>query len=197
MWNDYFYQIQKKYSMRLSTKEPLVIRLDGKNITKNKAVNLIDNYTGSFRYAMEKTVEYFTTKYNCIAIFGSDEMNFIFTEPMELMEDLDIDKTNHSNEVISLFSQYVYDYFNQFDQHKKVFWHAKCFSIPKEKMNSYIKYRSTSIKNVMTTYFLKIKNEKFKERFFRDDTEAVPCGYNITRSEATLHSSLFTIHSSL
>lgn len=158
MWNDYFYQIQKKYSMRVSIKEPLVIRLDGKNVTKNKSIDLMNNYTGSFFDALEKTVEYFTWKYNALAIFGSDEVSFIFTNPMKLMEDMSTEKSNHSQEIISVFSQYIYDYFNQFDQHKKVFWHAKCFSIPKEKINSYIKYRSTSIKNVLVTYFLKTKN---------------------------------------
>mgnify|MGYP001146026664 CR=1 FL=1 len=30
MWNSYFFQIQSKYSMRVSFKNPLVIRLDGK-----------------------------------------------------------------------------------------------------------------------------------------------------------------------
>lgn len=160
MWNDYFYQIQKKYSMRLSTKEPLVIRLDGKNVTKNKEIDLINQYKGSFLEALEKTVKHFTAKYHCMAIFGSDEISFVFTNPMILMEDIDTDKDNHSNEVISVFSQYIFDYFNQFDKHKKVFWHAKCFSIPKDKINSYIKYRSASIKNVMITYFLKTKNVK-------------------------------------
>lgn len=36
MWNSYFFQIQSKYSMRVSFKNPLVIRLDGKDVTKNK-----------------------------------------------------------------------------------------------------------------------------------------------------------------
>ena len=125
------------------------------------------NFEDSFLYAMEKTVQYFTTKYHCMAIFGSDEVSFIFENPMILLKDLDTQKDNHSNEVISLFSQYVYDYFNKFDKHKKVFFHAKGFSIPKEKVTSYIKYRSTSIKNVMVTYFLKRK-QVLKEAKLQD-----------------------------
>ena len=35
MWNSYFFQIQSKYSMRVSFKNPLVIRLDGKDVIKN------------------------------------------------------------------------------------------------------------------------------------------------------------------
>ena len=44
MWNSYFFQIQSKYSMRVSFKNPLVIRLDGKDVTKNKKYDLLNNY---------------------------------------------------------------------------------------------------------------------------------------------------------
>ena len=166
MWNNYFYNIQKKYSMRVSLKEPLVIRLDGKNITKNKDINLMNlSSDKSFMYAMEKSVEHFTDKYKCLALYGSDEVSFIIENPKLLMEDLDSDADNHSNEIISLFSQYFFHYFNNFDKNKLVFFHAKCFSIPKEKIISYIKYRSRTIENVMVTYFLKrnnANNEKLK-----------------------------------
>lgn len=156
MWNNYFYNIQKKYSMRLSLKEPLVIRLDGKNITKNNMIDLMNiSSSKSFMYAMRESVKHFTSKYKCYSIYGSDEVSFIFIEPMKLMRDLDSDSDNHSNEIISLFSQYFFNYFNNFDKNKIVFFHAKCFSIPNEKVTSYIKYRSRVIENVMVTYFLK------------------------------------------
>lgn len=60
MWQSYFFQIQNKYNMRVSIKNPLVIRLDGKNVTKNKSLNLLNNYEGSFINLLEKTVKYFT-----------------------------------------------------------------------------------------------------------------------------------------
>lgn len=91
-------------------------------------------------------------------MFGSDEINFIFTEPMILIEDLDKEKCNRAQEIIALFSQYFFDYFSNLDRNQKIFWHGKCFSINNEKIISYIKYRSKVIKNVMTTYFLKGKN---------------------------------------
>ncbi len=62
MWQSYFYQIQKKYSMRLSTKKPLVIRLDGKNVTRNKSVDLLNEYEGSFINQLESTASYFSRK---------------------------------------------------------------------------------------------------------------------------------------
>ena len=160
MWNSYFFQIQSKYSMRVSFKNPLVIRLDGKDVTKNKKYDLLNNYEGNFRNTLEKTAEFFTRKYKCLAILGSDEISFIFTDPLVVISDLDKEKWNTSNEIISVFSQYFFDYFNEHNKQSKVFWHGKCFSIKNEKINSYIKFRSSVIKNVMTTYFLSKYNIK-------------------------------------
>ena len=158
MWNNYFYQIRKKYSMRLSTKTPLVINLDGKDVTKNKTLNIIDLYDSSFLENLEKSAKYFSEKYQCIAIFGADEISFIFENPLDLFNDLNSDNSNYSTEIISVFSQYFYDYFNKFDIHRKIFWHGKCFSIPNGKIKSYIKYKSKLIQVLVTTYFLKKHN---------------------------------------
>lgn len=168
MWQSYFFEIQSKYNMRVSTTRPLVIRLDGKNVTKSKEFDLLKN-PESFSDILEKTVKYFTEKYRCLAIFGSDEVSFIFENPMRVIEDLDKDKVNRVNEIISLFSQYFFDYFNELYGKTKVFWHAKCFTINEDKIISYLKYRSKIIRNVMTTYFLKKKkiymgNEKMNIR---------------------------------
>lgn len=168
MWRNYFFQIQSKYNMRVSTKEPLVVRFDGKDVTKNKEINFLSIYNGSFTDALEKTVRYFTQKYHAFSIFGSDEVSFIFPEPMLLISDLDKENCNRSNEIIALFSQYFFNYFNSIYKNDTVFWHGKCFSIPKEKQNSYIKYRSGSIKNVMVTYFLKKKNIRSGNRNLAD-----------------------------
>mgnify|MGYP001133179009 FL=1 len=172
MWNSYFFQIQSKYSMRVSFKNPLVIRLDGKDVTKNKKYDLLNNYEGNFRNTLEKTAEFFTKKYKCLAILGSDEISFIFTDPLVVISDLDKEKWNTSNEIISVFSQYFFDYFNEHNKQSKVFWHGKCFSIKNEKINSYIKFRSSIIKNVMTTYFLSKYNIKMgKEKQEKRENE--------------------------
>ena len=158
MWRNYFFQIQSKYNMRVSTTEPLVIRFDGKDVTKNKELNFFDIYNGSFTDAFEKTVKFFTEKYHGYSIFGSDEVSFIFPDPMLVISDLDVDKCNRTNEIIALFSQIFFHHFNTLYIKDTIFWHGKCFSIPSEKLKSYIKYRSGSIKNVMVTYFLKKRN---------------------------------------
>ena len=60
MWNNYFFQIQKKYNIRVSTKEPLVVRFDGKGITRNKEINFLEDYKGSFTNSLEEFARYFT-----------------------------------------------------------------------------------------------------------------------------------------
>lgn len=181
MWNSYFFQIQSKYSMRVSFKNPLVIRLDGKDVTKNKKYDLLNNYEENFRNTLEKTAEFFTKKYKCLAILGSDEISFIFTDPLVVISDLDKEKWNTSNEIISVFSQYFFDYFNEHNKQSKVFWHGKCFSIKNEKINSYIKFRSSVIKNVMTTYFLSKYNIKMgKEKQEKREIECKKLqGYDV------------------
>ena len=155
LWNDYFANIRNKYSMRVSMKRPLVINLDGKGITNNLFFSLTDSSSGGFLDVMEETVKYFTKRYNCISIFGTDEVSFIFDNPLLLIEDLNSDINTKSDEIISIFSQYFFKYFNDLNKKESIFWHGECFSIPFNKINSYIKYKSGAIKNVLTTYFLK------------------------------------------
>lgn len=160
-WNDYFSSMRNKYSMRISLNKPLIINLDGKEITNNPSFSLIDNKSiGGFLDIMEKSVMYFTRRYNCISISGTDEVSFIFEEPKRLVNELNTDLNTKSDEIISMFSQLFFDYFNSINTKEKVFWHGECFSIPYGKINSYIKYKSGSIKNTLTTYFLKKNNVK-------------------------------------
>lgn len=158
MWQSYFYQIQAKYNVRLSTKKPLIVRLDGKDVTKNKNLDLLNDYNGSFLNTLEKTAQAISLKYSCLCIFGSDEISFIIKNPMPIFKEFDKDMYTGSNEFISLFSQNFFEKFNSFNNGPNIFWHAKCFSINEDKIISYLKYRSTIIKNVMTTYFLIRKN---------------------------------------
>ena len=61
MWHSYFGKIQKKYSMRLSNVNPLVIRLDGKDVTKNKEnIDILENYKSSFYNVMCESAKYFS-----------------------------------------------------------------------------------------------------------------------------------------
>ena len=155
MWNNYFLQIKKKYNMKVSTKKPLVINLDGKDITKNREFNILELYKGGFRHVIEKCAIYFTEKYDCIAICGADEISFILEDPMKLVDDINSDSNTCSTEIMSIFSQMFFDYFNKFYDGETVFWHGKCYSINDEKIMSFIKYKSRLIEVLTTTYYLK------------------------------------------
>lgn len=163
MWHSYFFGLQRKYSVRVSSKTPLVIRLDGKDVTKNTSINTLVLHKGSFLQSFNECARYFTDKFGGYAIFGSDEISFIFTEPKILFSAFASETDNSSNEIISLFSQYFFDYFNNMYDGEKLFFHAKCFSILENKIASYVKHRMRIITNVNTTKFL-IANNNYTPR---------------------------------
>lgn len=154
-WNDYFAKIRNKYSMRVSKSKPLIIDLDGKNVTSNPLYSLIDNQKGSFLDLVEQVVKKITYEYECMAIFGVDEISFIFDSASEIIDKINNNKNYKSDEIISIFSQYFFNEFNNLNSKTTIFWHGKCYSIEENKKISYIKYKSQSIFNVFTTYFLK------------------------------------------
>lgn len=128
------------------------------------------SHKGSFLSALKDAAKYFSKKYGCFAYCGTDEISFILENPKLLFEDIQSDTSYFSQETISVFSEYFYDFFINSYKDRKIFWHAKCFSIPTEKINSYIKYREKIIQNVIVTYFLKknnirnVGNEKLNKR---------------------------------
>ena len=154
-WNDYFAKIRNKYSMRVSKTKPLIIDLDGKNVTSNAMYSLLDNQKGSFLDLVEQVVKKITYEYECMAIFGVDEISFIFDSASEIIDKINNNKNYKSDEIISIFSQYFFNEFNNLNSKTTIFWHGKCYSIEENKRISYIKYKSQSIFNVFTTYFLK------------------------------------------
>lgn len=154
-WNNYFGNIRAKYNMRVSKKRPLVIDLDGKNVTTSAFFSLIDNSKDGFLDIMEQSVKHFTSEYNCLAIFGVDEVSFIFENAESIIDKINKNRNFKADEIISIFSQYFFEYFNKLNSKPSVYWHGEIFSIPEQKVKSYIKYKSESILNVFTTYFLK------------------------------------------
>lgn len=154
-WNDYFGNIRKKYNMRVSRKKPLVIDLDGKNVTTSAIFSLVDDSKDGFLDIMEQTVKHFTAEYNCLAIFGVDEVSFIFEDAESIIDKINKNRNFKADEIISIFSQYFFEYFNKLNTKQTIYWHGKIMSIPEQKVKSYILYKSQSILNVFTTYFLK------------------------------------------
>lgn len=156
-WNNYFEHIENKYDLKINKNNPIVIFLDGKNITKSFEYNLLLEDKNSFNDILEQTVKYFTIVYDCMAISGVDEVSFIFQDTNKLKN---IAKKYKTHELISIFSQQFFRYFNNRYSKGSVYWHCKCSNIPKGKVNSYIKHRSLQIFELETTYFLKRKKIK-------------------------------------
>lgn len=158
-WNNYFCNIENKYNLKMSNNSPLVIFLDGKDITKSLKYDLISENKDSFNDIFEQTIKYFTVKLNCIAISGVDEVSFIIEDMKKIKEFMASEKCK-AHELVSMFSQYFYKYFNDRYINRPVYWHCKCSNIPKGKIKSYIKFRSLTIFELKLTYFLKRKQFK-------------------------------------
>lgn len=158
-WDNYFGKIENKYDLKMNRNNAIVIFVDGKDITKSLKYNLIAENKNSFNDIFEQTIKYFTIKFDCIAISGVDEVSFIFEDSKKLKEFTSI-KRYKAHEIVSLFSQHFYKYFNDRYENGPVYWHCKCSNIPKGKIKSYIKYRSLTILELNLTYFLKRKQIK-------------------------------------
>ncbi|MBQ3145721.1 MAG: hypothetical protein IJB90_04040 [Clostridia bacterium] len=158
-WNNYFCNIENKYNLKMSDNKPIVIFLDGKDITKSMNHSLITENKNSFNDVFEQTVKYFTVELNCMAILGVDEVSFIIEDSKKLKEFVS-SKKYKSHEIISIFSQCFYKYFNDRYKNAPIYWHCKCLNIPKGKIKSYIKFRNLSIFDLKLTYFLKRKQVK-------------------------------------
>ena len=153
-WKNYFNNVQNKYNLKMSKTKPIVLLLDGKNITKSLECSLITENKNSFNDIFEQTIKYFSKKLGCMAISGVDEVSFIIEESKKLEELLHI-KKHTAQDIVSIFSQQFYNLFNKKYNKGAVYWHCKCLNIPIEKIKSYIKCRSTIIYDSKLTYFLK------------------------------------------
>ena len=156
-WYNHFIKIQNKYNLNMNINKPLVIFVDGKNITKSLNCNLIQESKNSFNDIFEQTIKYYSKEFDCLAISGVDEVSFILKNGRKLKEKL-IYKNLKAHDIVSVFSQLFYEYFNKRYLKEPVYWHCKCSNIPSGKINSYIKFRSLTIYELYLTYFLKRKN---------------------------------------
>lgn len=158
-WNDYFGNLIKKYNIRMSKINPIVIFIDGKDITKSIKHDLVTQCRDSFNDVFNQIVRMYAKQLNCIAILGVDEASFIIEDFSALIQFLGI-KRYSSHDIVSVFSQKFFHEFNKKYKNDNVYWHCKCSNIPKGKIKSYIKYRSLTIYELNLTYFLKRKQIK-------------------------------------
>lgn len=157
-WFNYFNNIRNKYNTRLSKSKAIVLFLDAKDSTKNH-VNLFKGDDNDFFNVLQEAAIYFTKKYNCIALAGTDEISLIIEDTDRFIDTINNEKKFRTHDTVSVFSQYFFEFFNE--RYKgKIFWHCNCFNIQKEKILSYLKYKSAGILKGSTAYFLKHKGVK-------------------------------------
>ena len=148
---NYFKTIELKYKYQLSKSKPIVIRFDGKNITKSNQYDL--SKKNDFTSALLSTTEQIVKRFNnCIGYVAIDEVNIIFTNPSEFFDYY----TTNSDSLQYCLSMIQQDFLSIFWKHiPDIFFGVSIFNIPNEKVDSYIKYRKTSAYNVAVTYFAK------------------------------------------
>lgn len=159
-WFNYFSTMRKKYNMRVSANKPIVLFLDAKDSSKNHR-DLLENTSNDFLNSMGSVAECFSRRYSCLAIYGTDEISFIIENTEEFIDSINNEKSYRTHDIVSIFSQYFFEEFNKVYDGETVYFHCKCFNIAKEKVESYIKFKSKGILKGVTSIFLKkqgIKN---------------------------------------
>lgn len=153
-WFNYFSNMRNKYNLRVSSNKPLILFLDAKDSSKNKR-EILKGKENDFFDCLDKTAKHFSTRYNCIAIYGTDEISFIIEDTYKFIASINNENSFRTNDIVSIFSQYFFEYFNNLYSKETVYWHCKVFNIPKEKVESYIRFKSKGILKGITSIFLK------------------------------------------
>lgn len=146
---NYFKNIENKYRTQLSRKKPLIIRLDGHNVTKNPDMKFMgDNtFTKSLAKAGEDIIKVFN---DCKVYVALDEISFIFTNPSEFFERYDdCNTTDCSNLFLLDFVKLFWNYYYGTN------FGVSIFNINSDKIESYIKYRQKSAYNTAIFYYAK------------------------------------------
>lgn len=160
MRESYFGTIENKYSCKVSLSKPIIIRLDGKGVCKNSAINMYNESVGGFAYALQITAKEISKRYHCLVLISSDEISMIFLDNQTFYDKFNSCKCQKSS---SLITQEIALIFNNHYSGNFIFFDARTFNIPDDKVPSYITFRTKSAKNVSIHYIAK-KYIPFTER---------------------------------
>lgn len=148
---DFFSKIEEKYNIALKKKRGIIVRIDARDTTKNKNLNLLDEEHG-FTYALKTASLEFSKKYPFILVYTAvDEVNFLVLDTDKLLSSM---KSNYAQEITAVISQeFSYLFHKYYD--KFVRFAGRSFSLYKDNYNSYLIYRKHTNVSVLTVYFLK------------------------------------------
>lgn len=160
MRESYFGMIENKYSCKVSLNKPIIIRLDGKGVCKNSAINMYNESIGGFAYALQITAREISKRYYSLVLISSDEISIIFLDNNVFYNKFNSCKCQKSS---SLITQDISLLFNNHYNGNFIYFDARTFNIPEDKTLNYITFRTKSAKNVSIHYIAK-KYIPFTER---------------------------------
>lgn len=148
----YFGMVEEKYSCKVSLKKPIIIRLDGKGVTKNKKINMYDEKDGGFANALKVTAREISRMCNALVLASADEINIIFIDTDEFYKKFNSCKCQKSS---SLITQEVCLIFNNYYKGNTIYFDARTFNVEEHKILSYLKFRVNTATNVNLYYSAK------------------------------------------
>ena len=107
-WFNYFSNMRNKYNMRVSANKPLILFLDAKDSSKNRR-ELMAGIKDGFFDSLDKTAKYFSAKYNCLSIWGTDEISFIIEDLDNFIDSINNEKNYRTHDIVAIFSQYFFE----------------------------------------------------------------------------------------
>lgn len=150
---EFFSKIEDKYNIGLKKNRPIIIRLDARNTTKNKKINLLNEAENSFSYSLKKTCEILTKKYSCMYIYvACDEVNIIIFDTIKFLKYM---KSNYAQEIICSVSQEFSYIFHKYYKERFILFAGRAFSCYKDNLNSYLIYRKHTNASVLMYYYLR------------------------------------------
>ena len=156
---------EKEQRIYLDKNLSLVIRLDGKNITKNhQGINLFtSNFTEKLHDVSKTVIE--KENLNCSIFSILDESSFVFQNGNDLFQ-----KFDDSNQIYcsNIFLQWFLQEFWKIKQYKNILFGISMFSLPKKDIEEYIKERKRIGELASLTYFAK---EKMKPQYYHNKSK--------------------------
>lgn len=174
---DYFGDRQHRYESRISLTSPLVIRFDGKECTANGIRDLTASGEHGFADSLIRAARELARRYKGIAYVDLDEVSLIAIDPKTVFYRVGSDKTQ---DIAAVLSQELFTMFNkEYTGYKPVYFSAVLFSIPNNKVVSYLKYRATACANTNRFYYSKknhldLHRNKIKGKELKKKLENLP-----------------------
>ncbi len=159
-YNYKFKELEKKYRIYLNKEKPLVIRLDGKNITKNhREINLLtSNFTQDLHQSVKNCIK---TTYNSNATIYSilDETSIAFESGEDFFSCFDDTNQIYAS---NIFLQDFLSYFWKKPEYQNVKFGISMFSLLNQQaIETYIAERKRLGRIVAIDYYAKEKLERW------------------------------------